>query len=143
MINFEFRRVRPGDFAYCWSIYNEALAPNEGGWNEAAQRRKVEQALAEEGASVMVVDKSDSGWLYLTETRFEIHLDHLYLEAERRGQGLGTGFLSWMIERARRKEKALTLDVMANSRARALYARLGFIPAGTSADTIRMQYRER
>jgi GNAT superfamily N-acetyltransferase len=143
MADFEFRCVRPGDFAYCWSIYDEALAPLEGGWNEEAQRRRVEQALGEEGASILVVDKSDSGWLYVTETRFDIHLGHLYLEADRRGHGLGTRFMTWMIERALRKEKALTLDVMENARARALYKRLGFAPAGIAADTIRMQYRER
>ena len=86
----------------------------------------VEEALGEEGASILVVDKSDAGWLYVTETRFEIHLGHLYLEADRRGQKLGTRFLQWMIERAQRKDKALTLEVMTNNRARALYERLGF-----------------
>jgi GNAT superfamily N-acetyltransferase len=141
MLDFEFRRVRPADFAYCWAIYGEAMASLTAGWNETAQRRTVEQALAEEGASIMVVDKSDAGWLYVTETRFDIHLGHLYLEADRRGKGLGTRFLQWMAERAQRKSKTFTLDVMANSRARALYERLGFAPAGASAGKIRMQQR--
>ena len=141
MADFEFRRVRPGDFTYCWSIYSEALAPLVPGWNETSQRRMVEEALGEEGASILVVDKSDAGWLYVTETRFDIHLGHLYLEADRRGQKLGTRFLHWMIDRARRKEKALTLEVTTNNRARALYERLGFAAAGPSAGKIRMQYR--
>ncbi len=141
MADFEFRRVRAGDFTYCWSIYSEAMAPLVPGWNEAAQRRMVEEALGEEGASILVVDKSDAGWLYVSETRFEVHLGHLYLEADRRGQKLGTRFLQWMIDRAQRKDKALTLEVMTNSRARALYERLGFAAAGPSAGKIRMQYR--
>jgi GNAT superfamily N-acetyltransferase len=141
MADFEFRRVRPGDPAYCWPIYSEAMAPLMTGWDEAAQRRMVEQALAEEGASIMVVDKSDAGWLHVSETRFDIHLGHLYLEADRRNQGLGTRFLQWMTDRARRKAKTFTLDVMANNRARALYERLGFVAAGTSAGKIRMQQR--
>jgi len=145
MINFEFRHMTPGDFVYCWRIYGEAMAPLVAGWNEQAQRRMVELALGEEGASIMVVDKSDAGWLHVSETRFDIHLGHLYLEADRRNQGLGTRFLQWMTERAKRKGKAFTLDVMMNNRARALYERLGFAalgkPAGTSAGKIRMQHR--
>jgi len=58
--DFEFRRVRPGDSAYCWPIYSEAMALLVTGWDETAQRRMVEQALGEEGASTMV-DKSDAG----------------------------------------------------------------------------------
>jgi GNAT superfamily N-acetyltransferase len=143
MDDFEFRRIRTGDFAYCWPIYSEAMAPLTAGWNEAAQRRTVEQALGEEGASIMVVETSDAGWLHVTETRFDIHLGHLYLEAARRNKGLGTGLLQWMATRARRKDKSFTLDVMANSRARVLYERLGFAPAGTSAGKITMQYRAR
>ena len=147
MADFEFRRVRPSDTAYCWPIYSEAMAPLVPGWNETAQRRTIEQALGEEGASIMVVDKSDAGWLHVSETRFEIHLGHLYLEADRRGQGLGTRFLQWMSERAERKAKTFTLDVMTNSRARALYERLGFAPVvkpvGASAGKIRMQQRVR
>ena len=139
MADFEFRRIRPGDVAYCWPIYSEAMAPLVSGWSETAQRRVVELALGEEGASIMVVDKSDAGWLHVSETRFDIHLGHLYLEADRRNQGLGTRFLKWMTERAQRKAKTFTLDVMANNRARALYERLGFAAAGTSAGKIRMQ----
>lgn len=129
MAAFEFRRVRPGDFAYCWSIYSEAMG--------SALRETIERALDEEGASILVVDKSDAGWLHVSETRFDIHLGHLYLEADRRGQGLGTGLLQWMIDRARRKAKSFTVDVAADSRARRLYERLGFVPAGK----IRMQHR--
>jgi len=139
MADFEFRRIRPGDVAYCWPIYSEAMAPLVSGWSETAQRRVVELALGEEGASIMVVDKSDAGWLHVSETRFDIHLGHLYLEADRRNQGLGTRFLQWMSERAQRKAKTFTLDVMTNNRARALYERLGFAAAGTSAGKIRMQ----
>ena len=139
MPDFEFRRVRPGDFAYCWPIYSEAMAPLTRGWNEAAQRHAIEQALGEEGASILVVEDSDCGWLHVTETRFDIHLGHLYLESARRNHGLGTRFLHWMSDRARRKAKDLTLDVLAGNRARALYERMGFVKTGASGDKLRMQ----
>ena len=140
MTSFEFRRIRSGDFAFCWPIYSEAMMPLTPGWNETAQRRTIEQALADEGASILVVEASDAGWLHVTETRFDIHLGHLYLEPARRNKGLGTRFLTWMSERARRKEKDFTLDVLlGNSRAKTLYERLGFVADRPSAGKIRMK----
>lgn len=114
--------------------------PLTPGWNEAAQRRTIEQALADEGASILVVEASDAGWLHVTETRFDIHLGHLYLEPAQRNKGLGTRFLTWMSERARRKEKDFTLDVLlTNTRAKTLYERLGFVAGRPSAGKIRMK----
>lgn len=140
MTGFEFRRIRSGDFTFCWPIYSEAMMPLTPGWNEVAQRRTIEQALADEGASILVVEASDAGWLHVTETRFDIHLGHLYLEPARRNKGLGTHFLTWMSERARRKEKDFTLDVLlTNNRAKTLYERLGFVADRPSAGKIRMK----
>jgi GNAT superfamily N-acetyltransferase len=143
MSAFEFRRVRPADFAYCWQIYRAAMEPlasTLGAWSEEAQRHNIEVALADEGASILVVDKSDAGWLEVSESRHDIHLGHFYIEADRRGQGLGTRFLEWMIERARRKHKTLTLDVLCNNHgARRLYERLGFKNQSASGVRVRMR----
>jgi GNAT superfamily N-acetyltransferase len=139
---FDFRRVREGDFDFCWPLYRDALQPLSAGlfaWEDTIQQQRVQQALADEGASVLVTDGSDAGWLQCTETRFAIHLGHLYLAPERRNHGLGTGFLTWMSDRARRKGKDFTLDVMKNNPARALYERLGFKPVKTAAYTITLR----
>jgi len=140
MPDFAFRRVRAAaDFAYCWPIYREAVAPLTTGWNEAAERRGIEQVLAEEGASILVEDKSDAGWLHVSESRFDIHLGYLFIEPERRSRGLGTRFLNWMSDRARRKGKTFTLDVLqGNQRARLLYERLGFRNQRTAGQRITM-----
>lgn len=139
---FDFRRVRSDDFGFCWPLYRDALQPLSVGlfaWDDAVQQRHVHQALADEGASVLMADGADAGWLHCTETRFAIHLGHLYLVPEKRSKGLGTGFLTWMSDRARRKGKDFTLDVMKNNPARVLYERLGFRPIGSSAHTITLQ----
>jgi len=138
-----FRPIRTADRAYCWNIYRQAMEPLAfalGLWNEAAQKSFIEQALADPDASILVENKSDAGWLSISESRHDIHIDHLYIEADRRGQGLGTHFLEWMSERARRKHKTLTLDVMANNnRARKLYERMGFANQGVDGHRIRMR----
>ncbi len=142
MPSFDFRRVRADDFAFCWPLYRDALQPLSVGlfaWDEATQQQRVRQALADEGASILLTEGSDVGWLYCIETRFAIHLGHLYLAPEKRNRGLGTSFLTWMTDRARRKHKDFTLDVMKNNPARALYERLGFKPVGTQAHIITMR----
>jgi len=136
MPDFEFRDLRPQDFAFCWPIYRDAMRPlvlEYMAWNDTAQRDAVKAVLADVGASILVDGGSDAGWLHVTESRHLIHLGDLYLAPEARNKGLGTRFLKWMSERARRKHKDLTLEVMKNNRARFLYHRLGFGTVATEA----------
>jgi ribosomal protein S18 acetylase RimI-like enzyme len=143
MLDFGFRRVGPQDFAFCWPIYRDAMQPLTAElmqWNEANQRRGIEEALGDEGASILVAGDSDAGWLHVIETRRDIHLGHLYLAPDHRNHGLGTKFLSWMGERATRKDKNFTLEVLKNNRARGLYERLGFRIIETSPLKYTMQF---
>jgi GNAT superfamily N-acetyltransferase len=142
MFPFDFRRIREDDFAFCWTLYRDALQPLSTGlfaWDEASQQQRVRQALAAEGASMLVAENNDAGWLQCSETRFAIHLGHLYLAPERRNHGLGTAFLTWMSDRARRKDKEFTVDVMKNNPARALYERLGFQPVKTAGSVVTLR----
>jgi GNAT superfamily N-acetyltransferase len=143
MLEFSFRPVAPLDFAFCWPIYRDAMQPliaELTQWNETSQRRGIEEALADDDASILVCEGADAGWLHVIETRRDIHLGHLYLAPQARNHGLGTKFLRWMGERARRKEKNFTLEVLKNNRARALYERLGFRAIETSPLAFTMQF---
>jgi GNAT superfamily N-acetyltransferase len=145
MPDFEFRRVLPRDLSYCWSIYREAVQPLAlalRDWDEPARQRMVEEALADAGASILVENQDAAGWLHVDETRFEIHLGHLYLEPHARNRGLGSRFMRWMNERARRKNKVFTIDVMKNNPAKALAERLGFLVIGTSGNTLKMRLKD-
>src|SRR5579862_8155644 len=118
MPDFEFRPVVQRDYTYCWSIYRDAIQPLASelqAWNETAQRKLVDEALADAGASILVHNRDSAGWLHVDETRFEIHMGHLYLEPSARNQGLGSTFMRWMNERARRKAKMFTVDMMKNN----------------------------
>ena len=129
MLEFSFRLVEPKDISFCWSIYREAMQPLTAElmqWNEETQRRGIEAALHDDDASILVHEGAAAGWLHVIETRRDIHLGHLYLAPEVRNRGLGSKFLRWMGERAKRKNKGFTLEVLKNNRARGLYERLGF-----------------
>jgi GNAT superfamily N-acetyltransferase len=141
MPDFDFRRVETRDFDFCWSIYRDALRPLSTGvfaWNDAQHQAIVREALVDAGASILLSD-GDAGWLHVSETRFTIHLGHLYLLPAKRRHGLGSRFLNWMSERAKRKEKEFTLDVVKNNPALGLYQRLGFKPVKTTAYVVTMR----
>jgi ribosomal protein S18 acetylase RimI-like enzyme len=143
MLEFSFRRVAPQDFAFCWTTYREAMKPltvELMQWDEASQQRGIKEALGDDDASILVAGDADAGWLHVIETRRNIHLGHLYLAPHQRNRGLGTKFLRWMGERAKRKDKNFTLEVLKNNRARGLYERLGFRIIETSPLKYTMQF---
>lgn len=140
---FELRASSPSDLAFCWPIYRESMLPLTEAltqWNEAAQRKLVEQAVGDTGTSILQAEKADAGWLQVEETRHAVQLRHLYVVAEMRNRGLGGSFLAWMKERADRKRKDLVLEVMTNNPARRLYERLGFKPLETTGNKVTMRY---
>jgi len=109
-------------------------------WNETAQQKIVEQAVGDAGTSIMRSDKADVGWLQVEETRYAVTLKQIFLLPTSRNLGLGTSFLKWMQERADRKRKDLSLDVLNNNPARHLYERLGFRIITTAGTKITMRY---
>jgi GNAT superfamily N-acetyltransferase len=140
---FNLRSAGKGDFAFCWPIYSDAVqplmvAPLE--WREPDQRRIVERALTHTGSSILRWDDSDAGWLHVEEARQIIQLKHLFLAPAMRSRGLGTTFLGWMKERADRKRKDLTAEILTDSRARHLFERLGFKAMAPAGHTVTMRY---
>jgi len=142
-LTFELRPATPSDLGFCWPIYRDSMKPLTeavGPWNEAEQQKLVKEAVAEAGTSILRTDDADAGWLQVEETRHIVHLQQLFLLPAVRNRGLGTSFLTWMKERAERKRKDLTLDVLSNNPARRLYERLGFKVVTTANNKITMRY---
>ena len=96
--------------------------------------------MADAGTSILRQHDADAGWLQVEETRHVVHLQQLFLLPAVRNRGLGTSFLTWMKERAERKRKDLTLEVLSNNPARRLYERLGFKVVTTANNKITMRY---
>lgn len=140
---FDLRPAARSDIDFCWPIYRDSMKPLTeafGPWNEAAQRKLVEQAVGDSGTSILCQQGADAGWLQVEETRHAVQLKQLFVLAAVRNRGLGTSFLTWMKERAERKRKDLTLEVLSNNPARRLYERLDFKVVTTASDKITMRY---
>lgn len=140
---FDLRPAIKSDLSFCWPIYRDAMKPlteAHAAWNEPAQLNIVEQAVASPGTSILRAENADAGWVQVEETHHVVQLTQLFLLPAVRNRGLGTSFLNWMKERADRKRKDLTLEVMTNNPARHLYERLGFKAVTTADNKIRMRY---
>jgi ribosomal protein S18 acetylase RimI-like enzyme len=139
----ELRGARSDDFEFCWSIYRHLMKPLTTEllkWNESGQRRVIEQSLADSGTSIIVVGKSDIGWLQTKETHQEIYLGQLYVIPSMQNRGIGTAIVRRLCDRADREGQSLTLEVMKNNRARLLYERLGFRAVSSSEFKIKMRW---
>ena len=140
---FELRPAAKSDLGFCWPIYRDAMKPLTEAlspWNEPAQQKIVEEAITHAGTSIMRSNQADVGWLQVEETKNVVMLKQIFLLPTARNRGLGTSFLKWMQERADRKRKDLTLDVLNNNPARHLYDRLGFKIVTTAGTKITMRY---
>jgi GNAT superfamily N-acetyltransferase len=141
---FELRPARKADLDFCWPIYRDTLQPLMAAptdWREPEQRRVVERALADAGSSILRSQGADAGWLHVEENSQVIQLKQLLVLTALRNRGLGTSFLNWMKERADRKRKDLTVEVMATSPARRLLERLDFKAVPTQdGHTVTMRY---
>ncbi len=61
---FEFRPAARSDFGFCWPIYRDAMKPLTeafGPWNEAAQHRLIEEAVADSDTSILRQHETDAG----------------------------------------------------------------------------------
>ena len=137
---FELRPAVKADLAFCWPIYREAVQPLTANWSEAEHQRLVERAVGHPGTSILRSDKTDTGWVEVSESPHAVELKQLFVLAAARNRGLGTNFLNWMKERADRKRKDLLLDVLANSPALGLCERLGFKALTTADNKVTMRY---
>ena len=142
-LSFELRPAKLSDLDFCWPIYRDAMKPLTealGPWNESSQQRLIADAVADAGTSILRQHEDDAGWLQVEETRHIVHLQQLFVLPAVRNRGLGTSLLTWMKERAERKRKDLTLEVMTNNPARRLYERLGFKAISTANNKITMRF---
>ncbi len=95
-------------------------------WKEDEQRDVVQEAVQGEEAQVIFADDAKAGWLQVHEDEVHIDLGQIYVKPELQGQGIATSLIQKLIEQAEANDKALTLSVMKNNPAKALYERLGF-----------------
>ena len=146
------RRVRAGDRPFLAHIYagtrveELAMLP----WTEdqkaafVAQQFEAQDAYYRthyEGAAfdVIEVGGEPAGRLYVHRGPREIRIVDIALTPAFRGRGIGTRLLEAVIAEADDAGRTVSIHVEMNNRARRLYERLGFRPAGEHGPYVRME----
>ena len=137
------RPITLSDLDFAWNLYRQSMKPLTEAlmeWVDERQKQVVERDVVSGEASIIVQDGHDRGWLRVRESIDGLELCQLYVTLEVQNRGIGTVIVERLIGEARRKGKKLNLEVVKNNRARRLYERLGFVPAGESEYKLRMTW---
>lgn len=142
--DFTRRPARLEDFGFARELYLECVKPlliAIGRWDEEKIPARFAKGLKLEQMQVIVTAGADIGWIQVSETEDEVHIDQIHLVEGARNEGVGTSLVRELQDRASAANKALALNVIHGNRAQELYERLGFRVADSDEEKIRMIWR--
>lgn len=109
------------------AVYAPLFDATWGGWDEARHQRHFAASWERGGIELVEVDGETIGMIQLRELDDGVEVSEIQILPEHQNQGLGTRLLAEVIERAREQGRDVVLrSGRKNSRAHALFARLGF-----------------
>lgn len=129
---FELRPAIAKDIEFAWRLYRDAMEPlcrHLPGWNEPAHRRVVEAEICSGNTSILIGDGAVIGWISVRRSESSIDLCQIFVASEYRNRNIGSSVIADLCQEARRDSKSVSLGVLKNNPALALYRRLGFTVA--------------
>jgi len=125
------RNATDADFDLTFEIKKTSIKPyieKIWGREDAVQLEFHVKDFSPKKTKILVDENNDAfGFFVTTEDDRQIYLDNLLLGNNAQGQGIGTEMLHELIMQAKSRSKQIKLQVFkVNTRARALYKRLGF-----------------
>ena len=111
------------------------------GWDETWQARFFKDHYDLSTVQVIQSGARDVGVVRVSDEPSQIVLEMIELLPEFQGQGIGTGLIRALLSRAKQRRVPVVLRVLkVNSRAKALYQRLGFQSVGETETHDLMRY---
>jgi len=118
------------DRDFVWSAYSrayrEVVTRQFGAWHDGHQKPGFDEKWDRSGFEILEVDGTPAGAVWTTDERTFLQLREIFLVPTWQGKGIGTRVVRQELGKARSAGKPLRLRVLKESRALALYARLGF-----------------
>jgi len=134
------RSATPCDDAFLVDLYSSTRREEAASWGWPAEAQAAflrTQARAQQQAYAMQFPRAEHsiieiagravGRILVDRSGDDIHLTDISLVPEQRGQGVGTALVTSLLDEGRRDQRPVGLRVARTNRARALYARLGFV----------------
>ncbi len=129
-MKLEYRRARREDHEWAYRIFRQCMRTyieQTWGWDEMFQRQGFMENIAEADFTVARHHGRDVGGYCVKDRDGLLHVDIVLIEPQQQNRGLGTRIMRDLMERARRQNKPLRLNVLkTNTPAFRLYWRLGF-----------------
>lgn len=133
--------LRPATLAdeeFCFQLHKLAMGDYVAaiwGWDDADQSDYHARAFDPDRWQIITVDGTDAGLFIVEERAEEIYLGRIEVHPDHQGQGIGRHLIQGLIIRAHERGRHVALDVLTvNTRAHALYRRLGFQETGRHGD---------
>jgi len=127
--------VQPGDFEALLALRVAALRPSLealGRFDPTRARDRFAAGFAPEWMQHIVWGGQRVGLLTLRPAANALVLDHLYVEPQVQGQGIGAWALDWVKAQADIRQVPVTLSALQGSAANRFYQRHGFVEVGRS-----------
>ena len=121
-----------------WRLHVDALGPyveKTWGWDDALQRRFVDEVLSAGAGQIVVIDGTDAGVWHVAEHDSYTFLISIRLLPEFQNRGIGTRLITDLLNNA---DKPVHLQVLKVNPARVLYERLGFQVSGETETHYKM-----
>jgi GNAT superfamily N-acetyltransferase len=131
----ELQPVRASDFEALLVLRMAALRPSLealGRFDPSRARDRFAAGFAPEWMQHIVWGGQRVGLLTLRSAQESLVLDHLYVEPQLQGQGLGAWAMDWVKAQADIRQLPVTLSALRQSAANRFYQRHGFVEVGSS-----------
>ena len=125
-MEFRLRRAQASDWAFIWDLRVRTMMPSIAdsyGWDDATQQAYAAESL---NGEIVLVDGVPAGVITLSDRGHELHLTWMAVSPALQRRGLGRALVEHGQRLARDAGKPLTLQVLRNNPALALYERCGF-----------------
>ena len=133
------RPATPADAEFCYQLHKAAMGEYITaiwGWDEQVQRAFHEDDFNPHRWQLIIAGQAGIGMLDVDYRPGEIYLSRIEIYPSHQGHGIGSRIISALLEEAKRKGQDLVLDVLTvNSRAQALYRRLGLTEVARHGDS--------
>jgi ribosomal protein S18 acetylase RimI-like enzyme len=127
----DLRPATDADRDFCFALHEATLREYVAaiwGWDDAVQRECFDRGWDPSITYIVTLDGADIGVLKVEEQAEIIYLGLIEIRPDHQGGGVGARLVQGLVADAARRGRAVELDVLnVNTRATALYRRLGFV----------------